>query len=81
MLLKSLPEVLCPNCTRSGGLAIFQRLESKPMGSFSLAGMAMKVSVLEVLVLDCDICDWFVLGHRDGEDAVFPDPHASGVRG
>lgn len=75
VLLKSMPELLCPWCTEQGGLGIWEALQAQPVGSFSLPGAQMKVSASVIVTLRCTICKWQVEGRIDGTDAVFPDPH------
>lgn len=83
VLNRELPDVLCPKCTYPGGLAIFLEFVSKPIGSFSLAGAQMKLSVRQVPVLSCSLpgCKFMTTGYIQGGDAVFPDPHVQAQRG
>lgn len=75
MLLRSLPDVFCPWCVRQGGLEIIRGFVAKPIGTFSLAGAQMKLSMIEAPLLRCTLCKRQVSGRFDGTDAVFPDPH------
>ena len=58
-----------PKC--SDALWLELRLVAKPIGSFSLAGVQMKVSAGETPVLSCSGCDWTVAGRIEDGKAVF----------
>ena len=80
--MPELEKVLCPKCTHPGGLAIHLEFHSKPIGTFSLAGAQMKLSVRQVPVLSCSLpgCNLILVGEIQEGDAVFPDPHVEGGR-
>lgn len=72
--MPDLEEVLCPKCTFSGGLKIYTEYQST--GQFGFGGMEVR----EVLVLSCSLpgCNLILVGERQGDMAVFPDPHVQG---
>ena len=80
--MPDLREVLCPLCVRPGGLKIHLEFLSKPLGTFSLAGAQMKLSVREVPVLSCGQpgCNLILVGEIQDGHAVFPDPHVEAKR-
>jgi hypothetical protein len=47
------------HCPQDGGLVeLCRRLEAKPIGTFSLAGVQMKFSALETWAARCTTCSW-----------------------
>lgn len=62
----------CPGCGMINNLYISVEFVAQPIGSFSLAGMQMKVSGRERPVLKCRNCDFNLPGEYDGDNhAVF----------
>lgn len=72
--MPDLEEVLCPKCTFPGGLCIYTEFQST--GPCTLGGLVMR----EVLILSCGLpgCNLILVGERQGDMAVFPDPHVQG---
>jgi hypothetical protein len=81
MLRPSLETVLCPWCVKPGGLSLAIQFYVEPVGSFSLAGVGMKLSMREVPKLACSLCQRSMIGRLEGSEAVFPDPHVEPERG
>lgn len=46
----------CPRCGYVGDMELNKRMVAKPLGSFSLAGTQMKVSVVEEFVMQHPRC-------------------------
>lgn len=76
----------CPECgfvkndhpTSRTGLYIDIEFVAKPLGTFSLAGVQMKVSGRELPVLKCRNCPFELVGEFDGNShAVFSQPTVS----
>lgn len=71
----SITRTACPQCARVGALTITDTLVAQRVGTFSLAGVQMKVSARPCPVLKCtaDGCDFERVGEYapDGGHAVF----------
>lgn len=71
----SITRTACPQCSTVGALTITDVLTAQPIGSFSLAGVQMKVSARPRPVLSCatDGCDFERVGEYtpDGGHAMF----------
>ncbi len=52
---------VCPNCFRQP-LTLRWWMQAKPLGSYSLAGVQMKVSAFDAASISCPSCDWTVPG-------------------
>lgn len=62
----------CPQCKIVGGLNIEIKFVAEPFGSWSLAGAQTKTTGQTLPVLQCDNCDFDLVGRFDGErHAVF----------
>lgn len=66
-------EQTCPSCGAVGSLSLDMQLVAKPVGSFSLAGNAVKVSAQMLPVLYCieEGCGWTKTGRVEDGYAVF----------
>lgn len=62
--MAKIDETPCPACG-SKSLRIEERLTTKPIGSFSLAGVQMKVSAVSKPWLVCGTCGIEAEGKRD----------------
>jgi hypothetical protein len=63
----------CPSCNApAGSLSLTSKLEAKPIGSFSLAGVMTKFPVREVAHLDCSTCGLHLVGHFVAGGVEFP---------
>lgn len=68
----SITRTPCPQCLATGGLYIDDQLVAAPIGDFSLAGGAVKVSAISAPVLQCANCTLRIVGTFDGEGhAIF----------
>lgn len=56
----------CPECGTVGTVALRPAMVAKPLGSFSLAGVQMKVSAWRGWELACSACPFRVLGQVEG---------------
>lgn len=56
----------CPKCGAAGTVALRPALIVQPLGSFSLAGVQLKVSAREGWELACSACAFRVLGQVEG---------------
>lgn len=56
----------CPECGAAGTVALRPALIVQPLGSFSLAGVQLKVSAREGWELACSACAFRVLGQVEG---------------
>lgn len=76
-----LAHVLCPLCVRQGGLRIFIEYISNTV-PVATDG-TLRLSVCEVPVMSCSLpgCKLILVGWKEGNEAVFPDPHVSGGGG
>lgn len=78
--MTSVDESPCPVCEAPPGcLAIEARMVAAPLGSFSLAGVGLKVPARLRPVLTCSACGLQVVGSfvDDGTAVVFPPPGGS----
>lgn len=58
----------CPRCRADPGcLGITDRLQARPLGSFSVAGAQLKVSARSVPVLRCSACGLELVGEYTGD--------------
>lgn len=75
-----LAKVLCPLCVRAGGLRIFVEYISNTVPISSNG--ELRLSVCEVPVLSCSLpgCELVLVGRKEGNEAVFPDPHVQAVK-
>jgi predicted RNA-binding Zn-ribbon protein involved in translation (DUF1610 family) len=62
----------CPNCGQQT-LTLDRILVSKPFGSFSLAGVGVKVVAYDMYRLECTTCQWAVNGRVSGGYFVHTD--------
>lgn len=76
-----LSRVLCPQCTRPGGLRIFVEYISNTVPLVQEGELWVRAR--EVPVLSCSLpgCGLILVGRIDGDHAVFPDPHVQGKSG
>jgi hypothetical protein len=67
---KTFSTVACPNCGQVGTMQVGTRMVTQPIGSFSLAGQAIKFSAIETPALICstDGCDFYKVATRATED-------------
>ncbi len=73
----------CPHCGVRGredpeAFKVYPVLVAKPLGTHSLAGAQMKVSVVSMLRLKCRRCGWHIDG-RIVEDRFEGDPSTEWV--
>lgn len=69
--------MICPKCGAKGTLEVRRKLIGKPIGSFSLSGMNMKISAFEGAEAFCTEkgCGFAVIGHLESG----PDPEVDKV--
>lgn len=60
----------CPSCGANSRtdptFVVEESLVAKPLGSYSLAGVQVKVSAVKKMVLKHS-CGWFIEGHIEGD--------------
>lgn len=72
----------CPQCgAGKESLSIRKGFVSAPIGDFSLAGSQMKFSATEVLLIECDQCNWGAEGHFEGRHFVVKQKEGVAERG
>jgi hypothetical protein len=67
----------CPKCGAGPGtLTLSKGMQALPIGTWSLAGVQLKTSAIEVPVVDCSACGLHVVGSYDpdGRHVTFPNP-------
>ena len=50
------PETICPACKETGGVEAYSIFRAKQIGTFSLAGVQMKLPVVEEVRAHCTLC-------------------------
>lgn len=61
----------CPQCSKIGGLNIVIKFVTKSLpGKWSLAGAQAKVPAEQLPVLECEHCDFTLVGRFDGDSHV-----------
>lgn len=74
VVLRQMPDVLCPWCVQQGGLKIITKFQARPAQS-SIKGR-IRFAATEVPVLACELCGQEAAGNWDGPGhVIFPDPH------
>lgn len=73
--------VLCPQCTRPGGLRIFVEYISNTVPLVSEGELRLNVCRVPVMSCSLEGCGLILVGRIDGDHAVFPDPHVQGKSG
>lgn len=70
-----LARVLCPKCTRAGGLVICQEYTTNTIPWVIEGEVWLKVCQVPVMSCFLPGCGMRLVGRIEGNDAVFPDPH------
>lgn len=75
-----LSRVLCPKCVRFGGLRIFVEYITNTVPVSSEG--ELRLHICEVPVMSCSLpgCKLVLVGRKEGNEAVFPDPHVEPER-
>lgn len=80
--MKGLEQVLCFKCVRPGGMKVFVEYVSTTVPVVHVDQGKVRVKVTRTPVLSCSLpgCEMLLVGYMDGDEAVFPDPHVTGIR-